>query len=212
MEVGDVNRRPGRPRTADLAERKQRLLDAACAELIENGYPDFTVGAVARRAGTSKTTVYSWFGDRGGLLRAMVERKYAGNIAFLEHSLHTRDDVRTMLIGFGTSALGSLLTELSLAISRAAMNDPGLGALVLAGGADRGRPLLAAYLRAATERGLLHVPDADAAAKALWGLVVQDDLSRALLGDDPLDEPAITARAEFAADAFLRIYGPDRGD
>ena len=30
--------------------------------------------SVARRAGASKETLYSWFGNRDGLLRALIER------------------------------------------------------------------------------------------------------------------------------------------
>jgi AcrR family transcriptional regulator len=61
-----------------MAERRRgavleaALLDAAWAELAENGYAGFTLDAVAQRAGTSRPVLYRRWPDRHALVRAAV--------------------------------------------------------------------------------------------------------------------------------------------
>ncbi len=55
-----------------LTERQKAVLDAALRLLVEEG-DQLTMTAVARRASCSKETLYKWFGDRDGLLTAMVQ-------------------------------------------------------------------------------------------------------------------------------------------
>ncbi|TIQ01478.1 MAG: TetR/AcrR family transcriptional regulator, partial [Mesorhizobium sp.] len=55
-----------------LTERQKAVLDAALRLLVEEG-DQLTMTAVARRASCSKETLYKWFGDRDGLLTAIVQ-------------------------------------------------------------------------------------------------------------------------------------------
>ena len=45
---------------------------AAARELVAAGGPELSVGAIARRAGVSRLTIYNRFGSRSGLLRAVA--------------------------------------------------------------------------------------------------------------------------------------------
>ncbi|GAA3968018.1 TetR/AcrR family transcriptional regulator [Gordonia caeni] len=202
-------RRRGRPRQDELAARRSAMLDAAAAILVENGYQDFTVSAVAARAGTSKSTVYSWFDNRDGLLRAVIERNYDNGVSPLHADLLDEADPRTVLIAVAEQLVPVLQSELSLALSRAAMSDPTLRPTLLAGGGDRGRPALAAYMARAAAAGHLNLDDPLVGAKIFYGLLMQDDQIRTLLGDSPMDRETVAARARFATDAFLKLYGSD---
>lgn len=53
---------------------RERLLQAAAAELVETG--EFQVAAVAQRAGVSVGLPYRYFGNRAGLLIALVDDFY----------------------------------------------------------------------------------------------------------------------------------------
>ncbi|MEZ5210975.1 TetR/AcrR family transcriptional regulator [Gordonia sp. (in: high G+C Gram-positive bacteria)] len=200
--------RRGRPRTGEVAARKSAMLDAAAALLVERGYPSFTVNAVAERTGASKSTIYSWFGNREALVSAIAERNYDLTQIQVHASSPTEQDPREVLTAWTHQLLRVLHGDLSLAILRAAMNEPALGPVVLRDGADRQRPLLAAYLADASRAGLLRIDDAPRAAKELYGLVVQDDQMRALLGDARMTPDALRVRADQAVANFLRIYGP----
>lgn len=56
-------------------ERREQLLDAALALIAEHGYGGASMEAVAREAEISKTVVYDAFGDRHGMLKALLERE-----------------------------------------------------------------------------------------------------------------------------------------
>lgn len=51
---------------------ERALLDAAWAELTDNGYATFTIDAVAARAGTSRPVLYRRWPDKYALVRAAV--------------------------------------------------------------------------------------------------------------------------------------------
>jgi AcrR family transcriptional regulator len=53
-------------------ELEHALLDAAWAELVENGYASFTMDAVCARAGTSRPVLYRRWADKQALVRAAV--------------------------------------------------------------------------------------------------------------------------------------------
>jgi AcrR family transcriptional regulator len=62
-------RRPG-GRTARI---RAQVLDAVRAQLVEHGYEELTVDAVAARAGVHRTTVYRRWRDVGGLLADVLD-------------------------------------------------------------------------------------------------------------------------------------------
>ncbi|GIG21891.1 TetR family transcriptional regulator [Cellulomonas chitinilytica] len=66
----------GRPRLHDDALRS-RLLEAASAALADEGVGGLTVRDVAARAGTSTSAVYSLFGGRPELVRAVGDEAFA---------------------------------------------------------------------------------------------------------------------------------------
>lgn len=61
-------------RQAQVSQGRRQVLDAARALLGEVGsYADFTVDAVARRAGVARATVYYQFSSKPGLLEAVCD-------------------------------------------------------------------------------------------------------------------------------------------
>src|SRR5882672_964661 len=67
----------GSPRTlrAEQAEQtRHRIVDAARKLFLEGGYPSTTITSVAEEAGVAVETVYSRFGSKANLLRAILER------------------------------------------------------------------------------------------------------------------------------------------
>lgn len=76
------------------------MLDAVRAELVEHGYDELTVDAVAARAGVHRTTVYRRWRDVGGLLADVFDAardddwqprdtgSLRGDLAALNHEVH----------------------------------------------------------------------------------------------------------------------------
>lgn len=55
-------------------EKAQQILKGALPEFLQSGYDGTSMDRVAQAAGVSKQTVYSHFGDKEGLFKALVEQ------------------------------------------------------------------------------------------------------------------------------------------
>lgn len=204
-ETTDPPRRRGRPRAGEREERRRRVIDAAFAELVEHGAEQVTMLGIAERAGSSKETLYSWFGNRLGLLRAMIEENADGAASRVRDALDGDADPRETLLGFATGLLMLLTDPRSVALNRAAMTSPELADTLLASGRHRVGPIVEEYLARLTADGVLSVDDPAAGFRLLYGLVIQDTQIRVLLGEQAPDAGAIRAEAERAVDAFLSL-------
>ena len=184
------------------------MLDAAERELVDRGAAGLTMAGVARRAGASKGTLYSWFTDRDGLLAALVERAAdrAGEQVRRAIVADLDADPRAVLLDLGRALLTLLTGNVSVALNRAATSSAGLAGTLLAGGRYRIGPLVEAYLDRLHRAGRLHVPDPPAAFRLFYGMVVQDSQITVLLGA-PRPTPAeVDRQAGSAVDAFLRLH------
>jgi AcrR family transcriptional regulator len=80
-----------RKRTYDSSLRKQqasetrmRILDAAQRLFAEKGYPASTIEAIAAAAGVAVDTVYAAFGNKRGVLQALLNVRVGGDEAELD--------------------------------------------------------------------------------------------------------------------------------
>jgi AcrR family transcriptional regulator len=69
------------------AERREQLLDAALVVILEQGYGDVSVEAVARTAGVTRPVVYDHFPNLASLLQALIEREERYSLEQLEQVL-----------------------------------------------------------------------------------------------------------------------------
>ena len=195
-----ATRRRGRLPAEERAARESAVLDAALDELIEQGADGLSMLGVARRAGASKETLYSWFGSRDGLLTSLIRRNADGAAAGVRAALAADDDPVATLTGFAAGLLRLLSAPPSIALNRAAMSSPDLATILLESGRHRVGPIVEEYLAALDRAGVIAAPDAGAAFELLYGLVVQDVQIRVLLGEPPpddIDERAARAVARF---------------
>lgn len=198
--------RRGRPRIGEEQERRDEALDAAVEELAEHGYDATTMLGVARRAGASKETLYTWFGSKEGLFAAVIRREAATtneNVARLLDGDHEPEEALVLL---ATNLLKLLTGPRSIAINRAAMSAPRLASVLLEHGRHRTGPLVERYLQRLGDRGVLDVPAPAEAFQAFYGLVIQDLQIRTLLGEKPPPPKAQQRIAATAVQRFLLIW------
>lgn len=69
--VGEMNPNPQKSR--DRSATQRAILEAARAQLAEDGFQSFGVNAVARRAGCDKQLIYRYFGGLDGLVDTLGE-------------------------------------------------------------------------------------------------------------------------------------------
>ena len=216
--------RRGRPPAGSSAAHRQVVLDAAFELLAERGYRGTTMAAVAERAGSSKETLYAWFGSKQGLFTALIRRQAEATNRAVAAALDAGDhgsDPATTLTAFATNLLRLLLGGRSVALNRAAITELGgsagdqepgaLAATLLAQGRHRTGPLVETYLARLAAAGQLRIDDPAEAFQLLYGLVVRDLQIRVLLGEPPPEEAALADQARVAVDRFLALTAaPER--
>lgn len=71
------------PRPSVEEIRREEILQAACAEIVERGYSGVRVVDIARRSGTSSATVHYYFKTKHNVLTEALA--FAGDRSFEEH-------------------------------------------------------------------------------------------------------------------------------
>lgn len=97
------------------AARNRRLITAAAERLFaERGVDGVSMDAIAREAGVGKGTVFRRFGDRAGLVHALLdsrEREFQERILRGEPPLGPGAPALERLVAFGRGLLGQLETH-----------------------------------------------------------------------------------------------------
>jgi AcrR family transcriptional regulator len=201
--------RRGRPPAGTSAAHREVILDAVFELLAERGYQGTTMAAVAARAGSSKETLYAWFGSKQGLFTALIRRQAEAANQAVAAALDGDGghDPAATLTAFATNLLMLLLGERSVALNRAALAEPDgeLAAVLLAQGRHRTGPIVEAYLARLAAEGHLGIDDPADAFQLLYGLVIRDLQIRVLLGEPPPGPDALAEQARVAVERFLAL-------
>ena len=92
-------------------ERREEIIGAAFALLVEKGYHRTSTLAIAQRAHTSKETIYNWFGSKEGLFRELVGSRAARmNADLLEDMRGGGQPVEAVLTRLGFNLLSLLVS------------------------------------------------------------------------------------------------------
>jgi len=196
-------------------ERQKRILDAARAVFLEQGYDNASINEIMCRAGGSLSTLYRLFGSKLGLFEAMMEQTsnevFAAFQAF-ECSIKRQEPPEQALRRYARQLLERVLTPEAIGIYRLITTDCSsereqIQRLFYEQGPKRINEKLAAYLRTQVDRGVLQIDNPEMAAFQFVNMVKGQFQLRALLGmkisDDELDEAV-----HQAVNIFLRGTRP----
>ncbi|MBB6118792.1 TetR/AcrR family transcriptional regulator [Nocardiopsis algeriensis] len=98
--------------TRQRTPARERLTDAAYAEVVSGGWADCRMADVAAAAGVSRQTLYNVFGSKEGLLQAVVVREVGALL----------DDVMRVLEAEGSNPVHALGRSTVLVLSSAERN------------------------------------------------------------------------------------------
>ncbi|MEL6919675.1 MAG: TetR/AcrR family transcriptional regulator [Pseudomonadota bacterium] len=210
-----------KPEETEFTKRQGQVLEAGLALLVAGGEKAITTAGLARAANCSKESLYKWFGDREGVLSAMIAyqaskvRVPAAAASANRGAAEFRSDFET----FGNDLLAVLSGSTSIALNRLAIGQASadgapLGALLIGRGRSAIRTRAKALLEAARRAGHLRFDNTEEAFETLYGLLVRDAHVRMLLGEKPSElglpasQSAVVGRA---VDKFYQLYGADFG-
>ena len=201
-----------------FSPRQNAVLEEALRLLVLGGEKALTTAGVARAANCSKESLYKWFGDRDGLMEAMIAYQASKvKTGEVNAGALTRDTFERLLDDFAVALLDVLSGDVSLALNRLAIGQTSrdgsqLGEMLL----ERGRKQIgrraASLLIAAKRARLIDFDEVGEAYETLYGLIVRDWHVRMLLGEDMSPhKKEFGSRAKKAVSTFLRLYGTDKG-
>jgi TetR/AcrR family fatty acid metabolism transcriptional regulator len=101
---------------APVAEKYQRILDAAVEVIAENGYFNSPISAIAARAGVADGTVYLYFKSKDEVLRTAIDTNFGRFYAQVEEEFRTVHDPRAQLEFIARFHLESHTVNRSMAI------------------------------------------------------------------------------------------------
>src|SRR4029077_16333229 len=104
---------------ADLEPRRRGILEAAYDVLMERGYVGASTLESATRARLSTRGLYAEFGNKSGILQALVAATAARmQLPLAAAEIRDRADLANALVAYGTMALAELTSPHVIAINR----------------------------------------------------------------------------------------------
>ncbi len=193
-------------RGAEAQARVQRIIAAAQQLFIRRGYHQTSLDAILARSGGSKATLRKYFGNKAGLLGAMLSDEAARCVARADRAAGD-GSVGSALRAFARVVLEFYCRHDSLLIYRAVIAEtaiqPEVGQSFRSSGHLTFVEALAAHLRQWQRRGALKLIDATADADRFLHLLRAGPHDRALLGATGSVSPAAI---RGHVDACVRIF------
>lgn len=199
-------------RTIRQEKRKRQILGATLRLLRRHG-TSISTAQIAAEASCSKETLYAWFEDREGILRALVEEQAKSMGDALARSFSaSKGEFRDRLSAYCLALLDIMTGEAVIAVNRVAMADAcregaDLGLAVVDDWQARVVGPFVVLLNEGHDEEVLDFDDAEEAFEVLMGLLIGDRQRRLLLGEESrpeLDE--MQAIVERAVTRFMRLF------
>ncbi len=190
----------------------EQVLDGAREVFLADGFEGASVDTIARTAGVSKATLYSYFPDKR-LLFMEVARCECGRQADAGLGLMQTDaPPREVLTEAAHRMLCFFLSDFGLRVFRICVAEsdrfPELGREFYESGPALVRGRLVAYLRGAVGRGELVIDDLDLAADQFVELCKADLFPRLMFGVGAgVTEADRTRVIDGAVETFMARYG-----
>ncbi|MBL4768502.1 MAG: TetR/AcrR family transcriptional regulator [Rhodobacteraceae bacterium] len=201
------------PATIVRTGRKfSQVLEGARQVFMADGFEGASVDDIARAAGVSKATLYSYFPDKRLLFMEVAQTECA---RMADNALELIDPTQPphlVLKIAATQIVSLLLSDFAQRIFRICVAEsdrfPELGRSFYASGPEMGRERMSEYLREAIERGELKIDDVTMAAEQFSELCKVKLWTRAVFGiQTEFSQAEIDEVAGHAVEMFMARYG-----
>jgi AcrR family transcriptional regulator len=195
-----------------LEPRRRRILEATYAVLSERGYAGASTLEIATRAKVSKRELYAEFGNKAGILGALIEATAARMYTPLfSLDIASRSALAQALHQYGATALRELCSVPVVSMTRLAVAEAGrsseLSEILERAGREPNRRALIALMADAKAKGLLGDADPQVASGQFFSLLMGDLMLRLLMGViKPPGAKDIDRRTAAATAAVLALY------
>lgn len=198
---------------APASPKRQALEKAAAAVFLRDGYAGASVDEIAREAGVSKATLYSYFRSKEALFGAIICQQCGRFVVEAQTADAAHADPAQVLRNLGRGFLENLLSPYMLALYRVVAGEahrfPELGRTIYQAGPGPARAALADYFRDLTRKGRLTVEQPEIAADQFFGTLLGGIHLRQILGvERPPSGRMIESWVDHAVTALLAAHAP----
>ncbi|PJE27922.1 transcriptional regulator, TetR family [Pseudooceanicola antarcticus] len=192
-----------------------QVLEGARRVFLKDGFDNANVDEIAREAGVSKATLYSYFPDKR-LLFFEIARSECSRQAEASQGVVVPDlPVEALLMGAARKIVGNLGSPMMISMFRVAAAEAGrfpeLAKEFYANGPQLAQRMLTSYLCGAAERGDLDIANPEMAAAQFAELCKAGLMPKLLFGIiDHVPEAEAELVAREAVETFLARYGPKK--
>ncbi|SPF81111.1 TetR/AcrR family transcriptional regulator [Pseudoprimorskyibacter insulae] len=189
-----------------------QVLEGARQVFLTHGFEGASVDDIAREAGVSKATLYSYFPDKRLLFMEVATTQCAVQAEQAIQSIDFSQPVQNVLRQVADQMLGFILSDMGQRIFRVCVAEadrfPDLGQKFYQSGPDHIRTVLVTFLKNAVARGELQIDDHNLAADQFVELCKADLWAKLVFGlrstfTDEERDRVITG----AIDTFMARYG-----
>ncbi|NMO51480.1 TetR/AcrR family transcriptional regulator [Actinoplanes sp. TBRC 11911] len=193
--------------------KRASITEAAIAEFVQRGYTGASVDSIATRAGVSKPTIYSHFGNKQRLFLAVIGgylRDSYTDLGPRADGIADAPDLRTALVDFLGAWVEVVLREDIMTLRRLVIGEverfPQLGEVWARINIVHDDALVRAFT-ALDQRGTLQVPDPRAAVRQLIAMTIgAAQLIRTFRPAYRFDDGELDALVTSGVDVFLSAY------
>jgi AcrR family transcriptional regulator len=210
---GDMNQTAAILRTG---RKFDQVLEGARQVFMSDGFEGASVDDIARAAGVSKATLYSYFPDKRLLFSEVVQTECTRMAETVLEQIDDSRPPRQVLTVVARQTVTFLLSDFAQQVFRICVAErerfPELGRAFYASGPQMGCERLAAYLNCAVARGELAITDVPMAAEQFTELCKARLWTRAVFGvQSAFSETEINDVVRHAVDMFMARYGGRAG-
>jgi AcrR family transcriptional regulator len=195
----------------DGSAKRRQIVDGARQVFLSVGFHGASMNDIARVAGVSKGTLYTYFSSKDELFEAIIRGEFAQSAERL-CKFRREGDARDMLKDFGVRLISRMsepgTRSLARVVIAAAEKFPHIGRAFYEAGPLFGATRLASELENLQRSGALKVPDPERAAWQFIDLCQSYIYKRLVFGVvDSISREEIEASVEAGVDVFLKAYG-----
>jgi TetR/AcrR family transcriptional repressor of mexJK operon len=191
--------------------RRKAMIEAAYSLFIEKGYGSVSVDDIIRVSRGSKSSLYKFFGNKEGILKAVIESLAEEFLREIHLEFPSGGTPREALNRIGMVFADLALSDTAINQHRHAVSHarafPDLAKLWYESGPKKTMDGFADFLEKETAAGRLRISDPARAAWFFLGMIIFHDNMRRLVCLPPSKRSELKEIVAEAVEVFLAAYG-----
>ncbi len=189
----------------------EQVLEGARTVFMADGFEGASVDDIAKTAGVSKATLYSYFPDKKLLFMEVARLECLRMAENYDQFLHEGSDVRKALKAMGTDLITLIISDFGLNVFRICVAEsdrfPELGRQFFENGPMKVRSMMIEYLDKKIEDGTLRINDCALAADQFAEMCKADIFPCVVFGiDHKPSKEKIEHVVDEAVETFMARY------